>query len=147
MDCAGAVFTCHSDYPHKVQKNKILALHCTPSLVSVRTEGEARCATLSYLSAMNRQQGQVQSHVRLASRRAASMSVRNTGSLKKNSARIRRFFIAGARHDLYDSRKVSPRVPRQDLIATTRAIILVALTGGAIWFLLWKLAAGVWGKR
>lgn len=74
------------------------------------------------------------------------MNARNPGTLPKND-RSRQISVAGTEPDLYDSRKASPRVPRQDLIATTRAIILVALTGGAIWFLLWKLAAGVWGKR
>jgi hypothetical protein len=71
---------------------------------------------------------------------------RNLGTLRKNSARIRQFFVAGTRHDLYDSRKASKRVPNQDLVATTRAIILVAFAGGVIWYLLWKLATFLLGK-
>ena len=75
------------------------------------------------------------------------MSVRNPGTLRKNSARIRQFFVAGKRLDLYDSRKASTRVPKQYLIARTRAIILVAFAGGVIWYLSWRLAVSVLGKR
>lgn len=74
------------------------------------------------------------------------MSARNQGPLRK-SARARQISVAGTQHDLYDSRKASKRVPRQDLIATARAIILVALTGGVIWLILWGLVTRLLGKR
>ena len=77
---------------------------------------------------------------------AVYVSAQNPGVLRKNSARIRQFFVAGTRHGLYDSRKASDRVPKQDLIATTRAILLVVFAGGVFWYLLWKLATTVLGK-
>ena len=75
------------------------------------------------------------------------MSPRNSGTLRKNSTRIKQFVVAGKRLDLYDPQKASKRVPKQDLIAKTRAIILVAFMGGIVWYLLWKLASSVFGKR
>ena len=75
------------------------------------------------------------------------MSVRHPGPLRRNSARLRQFFVAGLQHDLYDSRKASERVPRQDLIAAGRAIILAVLAGGVIWFFLWKLVISFLEKR
>lgn len=77
---------------------------------------------------------------------AVFVSARNPGIVRKNSARLRQFFVAGTRHGLYDSRKVSKRVHKQDLVVTTRAILLVAIAGGVFWYLLWKLAARVVGK-
>jgi hypothetical protein len=59
---------------------------------------------------------------------------------------MRQFFVAGARQGLYDSGKASKRVPKQNLVATTRAILLVACAGGMMWYLLWKIATSVLGK-
>jgi hypothetical protein len=42
---------------------------------------------------------------------------------------------------LYDSRRASRRDPREEAIALARAIIVVAVIGGAIWLLLWKVAS------
>lgn len=75
------------------------------------------------------------------------MSVRQSSTTRKKSARFRQFFVAGMRHDLYDARKASPRVPKHDLIATARAIILIAFAGGVIWYLLWTLAISFMGRR
>ena len=70
----------------------------------------------------------------------------NLANPRKKSTRFRQFVVAGARHGLYHSEKASQRVPRQEPIAITRAIFLVAMTGGVVWYLLWKLATSVWGK-
>lgn len=75
------------------------------------------------------------------------MSARGQETLKKNRGRLRQFLVAPVDDDLYDSRKATGRVPKQDLIAMVRAIILVAFAGGIVWFLLWKVAIGLWGKR
>jgi len=77
---------------------------------------------------------------------AVSVRVPNSGNLRKKSTRFRQFVVAGARHGLYYSRKASQRVPKQETVATTRAILLVAFAGGLIWYLLWKLAASGLGK-
>jgi hypothetical protein len=73
-----------------------------------------------------------------------SMGAQSPQPAPKNRNKMKQFFVARARHHLYDSRKASGRVPKQDVIATARAIILVAFAGGAIWFLLWKLAVHLW---
>ena len=73
--------------------------------------------------------------------------MRSREPLRKNTGRLRQIGIAPKTDDLYDSRKASQRVPRQDLIAKARAIILVAFMGGVIWFLLWRLAHQVLGNR
>lgn len=70
-----------------------------------------------------------------------------TAQKLQKSVRTRQISVAGTQSDLYDSRKASKRVPRQDLIAKVRAIILVALTGGVVWLILWRLAIGLLGKR
>ena len=75
------------------------------------------------------------------------MSVHNQGPVRRKTERFRQFLVAGTRHDLYDSRKASERVPIHVLIAEVRAIVLVALAGGAIWYLLWKLASSVVGRH
>jgi hypothetical protein len=75
------------------------------------------------------------------------MSVPSQEPLRKNTGRLRQFGIARKPDDLYDSRKASQRVPRQDLIAKVRAIILVVFTGGVVWFLLLRIAHQLLGKR
>jgi hypothetical protein len=75
------------------------------------------------------------------------MGVQSPKPAPKNRITLRQFLVARHAEDLYDSPKASKRVPKQDVIATARAIILVAITGGAIWFILWKLAASFLGKR
>lgn len=65
----------------------------------------------------------------------------------KNRITSGQISVAPKTDDLYDSRKASIRVPGKDMVATVRAIILVAIAGGVVWFFLWKLAAGVLGKR
>lgn len=82
--------------------------------------------------------------------RGSSVAPMGTPSPKqnrKNRITSGQFFVAHEADDLYDSRKASKRVPRQDMIAMVRAIILVATTGGLIWFFLWKLATHFVGKR
>jgi hypothetical protein len=75
------------------------------------------------------------------------MGARETGSLRKNSARLRKFLVAGTPDDLYDSRKASKRVSEQNLVASIRAIVLAAFAGGVFWYLLWRLTVVLSGKR
>lgn len=75
------------------------------------------------------------------------MGAESPKPVRQNRITIRQISVAPESDDLYDSRKASPRVPGQDMVAIVRAIILVAVAGGAVWFLLWKLAAGFVGKR
>lgn len=75
------------------------------------------------------------------------MGSQNRSRLAKNRITNREFGVAPDTDHLYDSRKASKRVPKQDVIAIARAIILVAITGGAIWLVLWKLVAGILGRR
>jgi len=49
---------------------------------------------------------------------------------------LKRFHVARTQRDLYDSERASTRDPKQEAIRAARAIVLVALIGGAIWFLL-----------
>jgi hypothetical protein len=67
--------------------------------------------------------------------------------LKEKSSRLKRFVVARRLHYLYDSRKASERDSRENVVQATRAIILVALLGGAIWFLLFKVTVQVLGTR
>ena len=76
-----------------------------------------------------------------------SMSARNPGPLRKDSVRLHKFLVAGTTDDLYDSRKASKRVPRLNVVASVRAIILVAFAGGIFWYLLWRLTTGLLEKR
>lgn len=73
------------------------------------------------------------------------MSVQDFGSLRK-SAQFDQIFVAGTQPDLYDSRKATGRVPRQDLIAAVRAVILVTFLGGALWLILFRMAIGIWNR-
>lgn len=75
------------------------------------------------------------------------MGARIPKTARKNRITSKQISVAPKTDDLYDSRKASIRVPGRDMIATVRAIILVAIAGGVVWFFLWKLVAGVLGKR
>ena len=75
------------------------------------------------------------------------MGAQSPEPFEKNRITLRQFLVAHQADGLYDSRKVSKRVPKQDLVAIARAIILVAITGGAIWFVLWKLVTTLLGHR
>jgi hypothetical protein len=55
--------------------------------------------------------------------------------------------VADARPSLYEVRSSSGRNRRHEGIAIARAAILVALMGGALWYLLWNFAAHLWGMR
>jgi hypothetical protein len=52
--------------------------------------------------------------------------------------------VADARLSLYEVRSSSGRRHRHEGIAIARAAILVALMGGALWYLLWNAAAHLW---
>jgi hypothetical protein len=62
-----------------------------------------------------------------------------TRSLKK-----KRLALAVHERELYTKGK-PPRVGNG--IALARAVVLVAILGTAIWYLLWRIAAHVWLKR
>lgn len=81
------------------------------------------------------------------SARVVSMGAQTPETVRKNRITFGQISVAPKTDDLYDSRKASIRVPGKDMIATVRAIILVAIAGGVVWFFLWKLAADVLGKR
>jgi hypothetical protein len=61
------------------------------------------------------------------------------GPLKPEGRFFKRFMVARSQRYLYDFERASKRDPRHESIAIARAITLVALIGGAIWFLLWKV--------
>jgi hypothetical protein len=67
------------------------------------------------------------------------MGSQNPRPAKVDRGALKRFLVARKQHYLYDSQKASERDPRGSFFAGIRAMILVALAGGAIWFLLWKL--------
>ena len=69
----------------------------------------------------------------------ARMGSQNPRPTKEDRGDLKRFVVARKQHNLYDSRKASERDPQGNFFAGIRAIILVALAGGAVWFLLWKL--------
>jgi hypothetical protein len=75
------------------------------------------------------------------------MGSQNPAPLREERRFLRRFLLARAQHDLYDFDRVSRRDPRHETIAIVRAIMLVALAGGAIWFLLWKVALHILATR
>ena len=76
-----------------------------------------------------------------------SMGAQTPEKVRKNRITFGQISVAPKTDDLYDSRKASIQVLGKDVIATVRAIILVAVAGGVFWFLLWKLAASLLGKR
>jgi hypothetical protein len=69
----------------------------------------------------------------------ARMGSQNPRPTEANRAAHKRIPVARKLHYLYDSRKASERDPSGNFFAGIRAIILVALLGGAVWYLLWKL--------
>jgi ferric-dicitrate binding protein FerR (iron transport regulator) len=75
------------------------------------------------------------------------MSALGQEKVRKNRRLSRQFNIARTNDDLYDAQKAPERLPRQDLIAKARAIIVVALAGGVIWFLCWKVATSFLGRH
>jgi hypothetical protein len=62
---------------------------------------------------------------------------------KANGPFFKRFLVARSESHLYDSQRASRRDPREEAIALARAIIVVAVIGGAIWLLLWKVASHI----
>lgn len=67
--------------------------------------------------------------------------------LKKNRHSFPQFTVARKRLDLYDSRKALERDPGKHAMATARSILVVAILGGAIWFLLLKVLMHLWVTR
>jgi hypothetical protein len=65
------------------------------------------------------------------------------GPLKEERRFFSRFRVAHGQRRLYDFDRASRRDPKQEAIAVTRAIVVVALIGGAIWFLLWKVLSHI----
>jgi hypothetical protein len=53
--------------------------------------------------------------------------------------------VAYTWRSLYDEQKGSKSDRRRVVIAATRAVILAALAGGALWYLLWKLTVYLLG--
>jgi len=65
------------------------------------------------------------------------MGSQGPSPLKEERGILKRFHVARTQRDLYDSERASNRDPKQEAIGVARAIVLVAIIGGAIWFFLW----------